>query len=451
VERLAGEGDQRKVRILNDPRMPGLEEIRRHEINHCPYRNWCAHCVFGRGKDLDHRKGIEEERGLHEFAFDYCFPGDELGYKITLLVGRERLTGMIMSTTVPAKGSLGTFACDKVMQFLDECGCSENDVVIKTDQEPAIEFLMKDVKEARTKARTLIEEAPKQSKGSNGMAERAVQAIEGMVRTMKSALEERVGRSIKAEAPIITFMAEHASYLINRMEVGKDGKTSYERNKGKRSTVLGVEFGEKMMVKKFAKTKMEKLNPRWYYGIFVGVKRSSGEIFVSTQDGIKKARSVRRLPVEKRWCEDCIEWVKFVPWNKYRGDDEADGEIPEEALRDPFVRRDEAPDVRPGGEGQPGAITIKMRQPPPRAFYISKQNIKDHKYTRGCPGCGSVFKGGSRQPHNELCRARFEELLKDDARVKNAKRKQEEYEDKVVKKAKDKKERKKRGREEEGE
>lgn len=174
-----------------------------------------------------------------------------------------------MSTTVPAKGSLGTFACDKVMQFLDECGCSENDVVIKTDQEPAIEFLMKDVKEARTKARTLIEEAPKQSKGSNGMAERAVQAIEGMVRTMKSALEERVGRSIKAEAPIITFMAEHASYLINRMEVGKDGKTSYERNKGKRSTVLGVEFGEKMMVKKFAKTKMEKLNPSWYYGIFV--------------------------------------------------------------------------------------------------------------------------------------------------------------------------------------
>ena len=32
--------------------------------------------------------------------------------------------------------------------------------------------------------------------------------------------------------------------------------------------------------------------------------------------------------------------------------------------------------------------------------------------TRGCAGCSSWFKGLSRQPHSEKCRARFKDLLK---------------------------------------
>ncbi len=32
--------------------------------------------------------------------------------------------------------------------------------------------------------------------------------------------------------------------MLNRLEVGKDGKTAYERNKGKTAKVFGSEFGE---------------------------------------------------------------------------------------------------------------------------------------------------------------------------------------------------------------
>lgn len=46
-------------------------------------------CVKAKGKDWDHRKDAGKERGLSEYAFDYCFPGDELGFKVTVLVGRE--------------------------------------------------------------------------------------------------------------------------------------------------------------------------------------------------------------------------------------------------------------------------------------------------------------------------------------------------------------------------
>ena len=112
---------------------------------------------------------MEGERGLPEFSFDYCFPGNELGYKVTVLVGRERTTGMNMATVLPTKGSTGRFAVEKVMEFITECGRQSGDIIIKTDQEAAIGYLVKDVVAERGDekgGRTIVEESPVGSKGS---------------------------------------------------------------------------------------------------------------------------------------------------------------------------------------------------------------------------------------------------------------------------------------------
>ena len=45
------------------------------------------------------------------------------------------------------------------------------------------------------------------------------------------------------------------------------------------------------------------------------------------EEEIKRARSVRRIPVGQRWDPDCMKWVKGVPWNSGKGDEDADGEI----------------------------------------------------------------------------------------------------------------------------
>jgi hypothetical protein len=104
-ERIRAEKEDGQVKRMTDPMRPTEREIEDHNRTHLPYRNWCPCCVQARGKDLDHRKAVDEERGLSEFSFDYGFPGNELGYKLTMLVGRERATGMMMATVVPAKGS----------------------------------------------------------------------------------------------------------------------------------------------------------------------------------------------------------------------------------------------------------------------------------------------------------------------------------------------------------
>ena len=447
--RIGPEEGGARMRSLGDPRLPSKAEVEAHYLTHVPYRNWCPHCVRGRGKDLDHRKGLDEDRRVREFSFDYCFPGDDKGKKLTILVGRERVTGMTMASVVPVKGTSGQFAALRVLEFIKECGAAETEIILKTDQEPAIEALMADVVKTRGAAITVVEKSPVGSSGSNGIAERGVQSVEGVIRTLRSACEERLGVNLEPEEKLLIFMTEYAAYLINRMEVGKDGKTAYERCRGKRATVLAVEFGEKLLWRVRQKSKLEKLNARWDYGVFVGVRAVSGEIWVATKDGLQAVRSVRRLPAEERWGASNKDLVRHVPWNKSGDDPEADGELPEPPVGSPA----HAPGsfCAPSSMDQPRVVVINTREVAPREFYIKKRDVELHGHTKGCPGCRTLFQGGTRQAHSAECRERFRNLMKDEDRVARMEAKRKEYEERMEEEAQRRKERKLRKEEKKAE
>ena len=441
--RIGKEEEGGRMRNIGDPRMPSAKEVEEHNITHVPYRNWCPHCVRGRGKELDHRRALEDDRKVREFSFDYCFPGDEKGSKITVLVGRERVTGMTMASVVPVKGTSGQFAAMKVLEFIRECGAAETEIILKSDQEPAIEALVADVVKTRGAKITMVEKSPVGSSGSNGVVERGVQSVEGMIRTLRSACEARLGIKIKPEEKIVIFMAEYAAYLVNRLEVGKDGKTAYERCRGKKATVMAVEFGERLLWKVRPKNKMEKLNVRWEYGVFVGVKAVSGEMWVATKTGLQAVRSVRRVPAEDRWAAENKDWVKHVPWNKSGDDPDADGELPEspEAVEDSSGGR--VSDAGASGD-QPRVVVVNTRETAPRDFYIKKKDVETHGHTKGCPGCRTMFLGGTRQAHTAECRERFRMLMKDEEKVARTREKRKEFEERMEEEAKRKEEKKQR-------
>ena len=58
-ETLAG---TRMTAKMIDPTLPTQDEIDEHMKLHLPYRNWCCHCVRGRGKAADHRRQVQSER-----------------------------------------------------------------------------------------------------------------------------------------------------------------------------------------------------------------------------------------------------------------------------------------------------------------------------------------------------------------------------------------------------
>ena len=86
-ERIALEKEDEFVRKLIDPKLPTEDEIERHRLTgHVNYRNWCGVCVRARGKESGHFRTGDKERKMPEYSFDYCFPGNELGFKWTILV-----------------------------------------------------------------------------------------------------------------------------------------------------------------------------------------------------------------------------------------------------------------------------------------------------------------------------------------------------------------------------
>ena len=89
------------------------------------------------------------------------------------------------------KGSEGMFMLERTLSFVAEAGDMEGRIVVKSDQELAVKRLVKDLAEEWTEGRTVIEESPVGSSGSNGVVERTVQKVEGQIRAILLALEAK--------------------------------------------------------------------------------------------------------------------------------------------------------------------------------------------------------------------------------------------------------------------
>ena len=108
------------------------------------------------------------------------------------------------------------------------------DVVLRSDGEPALVDLMKEIAKGRGNRRTVIEHsAPGDSQG-NGFIERGVRSVQKMTRVLKLDLEHRLTTRLEVTHPVFAWLVEHAVDLHNKFLVGSDGKTAYERLKGKK-------------------------------------------------------------------------------------------------------------------------------------------------------------------------------------------------------------------------
>ena len=252
---------------------------------------------------------------MPELHIDYCFMGKRTEETQPILVARDRDTRMTLSFLVREKGASDPYVVKRLVAFIKEIGQEGQRMIVKSDQESPIKAVVDKLILARAQAATVPEHSPVRSSGLNGVFERAVKEVEMRVRCLKSALDERVNGDIAATSPILPWLVEYASVLINRYLVGHDGKTAYERSKGKTSKVLGYEFGE---VVHFRRTplpgRLDKLDSLWCLGVYVGYRAVTGEFMVVSDEGAYKTRSLKRVPVEERWQREAIEKIKYTPW-----------------------------------------------------------------------------------------------------------------------------------------
>ncbi|CAE7551092.1 unnamed protein product [Symbiodinium sp. CCMP2592] len=371
-----GGEEAQRAKPLRAPPVPTPQMVAEHEVTHIPYRSWCPACVAGRGRAYSH----------HHEGRDSTVPVVSADYLYFSEKG------------VPGK------RCFRDLNWL-----GYKRLVLKTDQENAIKALGAAVKAGFPEDLTL-EESPKgDSHGqSNGTAENSVQRVQGQVRTMKYALEQNAGGELPKDSVIFPWMIEYAGVLHTLFsQEDSEGMTPFQKLKGRTWQVALPSFGEIVDYRRRTKSK---LDARWQEGVYLGLRLTSSEKIIGTPSGILVVQSIRRKPADKQFNLEMLKAVKGTPWqlNPEKSTNADADRLPEPIVIEPVVEQAELPP-------KPGEAE---RLPTYRRMYIRQSDLEQFGYTGGCEACAAIREGRERQGinHNETCRKRIQEALKDTSR-----------------------------------
>ena len=212
-----------------------------------------------------------------------------------VMVGREKRTKMIIAHVVPLKGGGVDWLVGQLLRDLRKMG-AHGKVILKSDRENAILDVLNDVCKQRRKendsAVTIVESSPKGESQSNGIAERAAQDLEG-VRTHNLDLEAKLKTTLRIGHPCITWMVENVADIINKFKIGQDGRTAYERLKGKTYTGVIHEFGSVILHRIPGKPEGGLMLERWVQGVWHGKRFTTDERVIGLENGkVVRTRNV---------------------------------------------------------------------------------------------------------------------------------------------------------------
>ena len=143
-----------------------------------------------------------------------------------------------MPGVVPSKGRC-SHAVRRMEGMLDQLGHMK--YILKSDQEPAIIELKELIRRGRDDD-IIMEESLVEYSRSHWCIERAIQAVQDHIRTMKSALEGITGEDIRPDHPGLPWLVMHSSNIINRYKKGVDGCTAHIRSKEKEFNGTSLDF-----------------------------------------------------------------------------------------------------------------------------------------------------------------------------------------------------------------
>ena len=191
-------------------------EIEEQNRTHIPFRSWCKFFVSAGAPKLPHRARDPDQSAIkNEIAAGYCFLSDVSGGPSQpVLVGRDRRTGMFLPMRSLTRELELNGWRKQMAREISKCGYHGR-VVLRSDQEPTLQDLMGEVTRLCGNLPTILEAS-------------------------------LVGDSA------IGWVIEHYADILNKCQVGKDGRTPYERLKG--GTFM--EFGSLVMLRVTDKPKV---------------------------------------------------------------------------------------------------------------------------------------------------------------------------------------------------
>ena len=172
---------------------------------------------------------------------------------------------------------------------------------------------------------------------------------------------------------MLPFLVRHCAWLMTHYQVKSDGKTPYDRRRGRPYQGQVAEFSVVVHFRDPRKAAdMPMLDDRWNLGLWLGKSLVSDEHRVGTSAGVRRCRSIWRRPEKQRWDRKMLTEMNGEPWN-------------------PTAHHQDRP-------------------PQVRGVYIALERQIKHGGTKGCAACF-----GNAKVHSEECRARFQDIVDDEA------------------------------------
>ena len=323
---------------------------------------------------------------------DYCYIRDcEDKDLATVFVVRLYPTKALFAVVCDKNGPDDKYVVIRLAQFIKDSGYSH--IVFKSNQEASIRALFEEAFRASHRQGScynpgLQQFVPESSavgeSQSNGKAENAVQRLEDMIRTYKSALEDRIRFRVPSGHPLLRWIVDHATSVFHRHVCNDDGATPYEAMHGQRSNGKLSEFGETIFYY-VPKRLRSKLDLRFHIGVFIGNSQNSNEAFVGISCGnVIRSRSIVRVVAPSRWDKETLSKVVGVPGNLSPDNVEDPGPQIEEQLN-PHEHADEAlghNDDQAAPVIDDGKLVKIDKQ-----LRLTVADFKQFGWTDGCPRC----------------------------------------------------------------
>lgn len=381
-------------RCAPEPKTPAPDVVARHNLTHLPYASWCPHCVAARRANNPHFRREESfRRMIPLLVLDYCFVRNTQDEDLlTLLVGRLYPSRSVFACPVDMKGR-DPVAIAKLSDFIKANGLTK--FVYKCDQERALEALNQSVV-GDFAMPELVEEAARRigrsaspvdtgdvriavpensavgESQSNGKAERAVQMVEDQARTIKLALESRIGARIPSNHSLMHWIVVHCADILNKYTVNKSGMSPYEETHGQKAPERRLELGERVFYYTPKKGRT-KLDPRWKLGVYLGQSENPNEAYVGVPNGnVRRSRTVLRVVAKSRWPKELVQRVIGTPSELTPVQDGELNSDDIEASEQPHEPNEETTDTVADDDGEAAV---------PRRVRITMKDLKRYGFT----------------------------------------------------------------------
>ena len=392
-----------EVRRLAAGRAPTAKQRQEHEEeNHAVYRDWCPVCIRARGLGNQHRKNKEkrkeeESEGPRIYSdFFFMSTDDSSTPNLALKFSRSK---RLAATALPAKG-VTEYGTKFFARFIEQTGIRR--FINHSDNERAIVALKTAAALAVQRVEAVPRECPVGDHQANGDIEVGVRELKRQMRAIRLSLEGKLGMKLNDNDPILMWIPTFAGDAISRHRKGRDGKTPWERETGRKWAKHALEFGERVYLRDARDDGPTNLKRDWISKMiearYVGHHARTGSVMGLTEDGLKIGKAVKRLPLEQRWNVTGWNSLKGLPWDLNPQIREVEHETPWEETQDSQMKQDEYPEPKPERNEE-------------KSFYVKRADVERYGPTQGCRGCVALSKGSSKQAHSEECRKRIMEQV----------------------------------------